>query len=281
VEKLIRSFETIYDVLTATEKISEVTDLELEEEGGMKVRENTESKGLSIRAEGLSYLSPATGQPILRDIDLDIPSGQRLCISGFNGSGKSTLLNALAGLYEKYTGQLLFNGIPRKNVNINELRAEIGDNLAHEDVFHGTIKENITMGQEDVSDRAIQEAVEFSGLNDFINRLPKGYETVIGPEGFSLPRSVVKSIILARSVARAPLLMAMEDDLTQFEHAEKQRIITYLTDPSHPWTLLIISNDREVMEACDRVIVLKDGTIIANDGPDGIRQEPWYDDVFS
>ncbi len=281
VEKLIRSFETIYDVLTATEKSSEVTDLELEKEGGMQVGSNDDSQGLSIKAEGLSYKAPATAQPILRNIDLDIPSGHRLCIAGYNGSGKSTLLNALSGLYENYEGRILFNGIPRKNVDINDLRSEIGDNLAHEDVFHGTITENITMGQGDVSDRAIQEAVNFAGLSDFIHRLPQGYNTVIGPEGFTLPRSIVKSIILARSVARSPLLMAIEDDLTQFEHAEKLRIINYLTDASQPWTLLIISNHAEVMDMCDQVVVLREGEIIANNSPEVVRQEPWFKDVFT
>lgn len=281
VEKLIRSFETIYDVLTATEKISEVTEMELEEEGGMQVKDNADEKGLSIRTEKLSYLSPATGQAILRNINLDISSGESICISGFNGSGKSSLLNALSGLYEKYDGQILFNEIPRNSVDINDLRGGIGDNFSHEDVFHGTVTENITMGRTDVSDRDILDSVSFAGLTTFINRLPQGYSTMIGPEGFNLPRSIIKRIILARSMVRSPLLMAIEDDLSQFEPSEKQRIIAYLTDRSNPWTLLIISNDKGVLNRCDRGIVLKEGELIANDTPDNIAQERWFDDVFA
>lgn len=104
---------------------------------------------------------------------------------------------------------------------------------------------------------------------------------MIGPEGFNLPRSIIKRIILARSMVRSPLLMAIEDDLSQFEPSEKQRIIAYLTDRSNPWTLLIISNDKGVLNRCDRGIVLKEGELIANDTPDNIAQERWFDDVFA
>lgn len=136
------------------------------------------------------------------------------------------------------------------------------------------------MGEVSVTSEKLQEALDFAGLSRFIRRLPDGFNTHIGPNGVFLSQSVIKSLILARSVIRNPILMAMEDDFYNFERLEKQRIIDYLTDEARPWTLLIVSNDPSVAKACDRVIVMKDGSVIANASSDNLQEEPWYHEIF-
>lgn len=280
VEKLIRSIETIYDVITATEKLGDVTDLPLEREGGACVTSNANTQGLTILTENLTYMSAVSELPIISDVNLLINAGEKICISGYNGSGKSTLIHILSGVYQDFKGSISYNNIPYPNVDINDLRMGIGDNFTQQDLFYGTIAENITMGESDINEQRLQEALDFAGLSTFIRRLPNGYNTHIGPNGIFLSQSVVKSLILARSVIRSPILMAMEDDFYNFERLEKQRIIRYLTDRNQPWTLLIVSNDADVAEACDRVVVMKDGAVIANTPSDQLRQEPWYNEIF-
>lgn len=280
VEKLIRSIESIYDVITATEKLGDVTDLPLEREGGIKVTTDHDSQGLAIYTQNLGYRSNVNQLPILDNINLDIKPGEKICVSGYNGSGKSTLIHVLSAVYQEFHGTLSFNDIPHQNVDINDLRMGIGDNFTQQEIFYGTIAENITMGKPDISDRKLQEAVEFAGLSDFIRKIPNGYHSHIGPNGIFISQSVLKSIILARSVIRDPVLMAMEDDFYNFERMEKKRIINYLTDSNKGWTLLIVSNDISVAEVCNRVLVMKDGGVIANGPAEQLQQESWYREIF-
>jgi ABC-type bacteriocin/lantibiotic exporter with double-glycine peptidase domain len=280
VEKLIQSIESIYDAITATEKLGDVTDLPLEREGGTCVTGNNERKGLSIDTSDLTYMSAVTQLPIIDRVNLSIEGGENVCISGYNGSGKSTLIHILSAVYQDFEGSISYNNIPSPNIDINDLRSGIGDNFTQQDLFYGTIAENVTMGEVSVTSEKLQEALDFAGLSRFIRRLPDGFNTHIGPNGVFLSQSVIKSLILARSVIRNPILMAMEDDFYNFERLEKQRIIDYLTDEARPWTLLIVSNDPSVAKACDRVIVMKDGSVIANASSDNLQEEPWYHEIF-
>lgn len=281
VEKLIRSLETIYDVVIGTEKISEITDSDYEDDGGAKVYdEESDQNGIAIKADNLGYYSELNDYQILKNINLDIKRGESICIAGFNASGKTVLIHLLAGLYEDYQGNIEFNGVPRQNVDVHHLRSKIGDNLLAEDVFYGTIKDNITLGKE-VPHDLFNEAVNASGLSPYIKRMPKGYDTVIGPRSFLLSKTIVKSIILARSIARDPMLMVVEDDFFQFEKNKKQELIHYLTDANQKWTLVIVSNDRNVAESCDKVLVLSEGQLLADTNFENLKQEPWFEQIFA
>lgn len=261
-EKLILSMETIYDVLTGLEKIGAVTDLELESKGGMTFEEINNHKGISIKAEGLCYEVEELEKPILNNIEFNIKSGERICIAGYNSSGKSTLLHILTGLYENFTGMLTYNGIPRKNLDIESLREHIGNNSPVEDIFNGTLLENIKLGHEEVTMEDVLWATEKAGLTKFVQTQPEGFGITLQPRGQNLPSTIIKRIVLARSIVTRPLLLTMEDFLTRFDGAEKIRLIKFLTDRSHPWTLILISNDPEIAKCCDRVFVMKDGEVI-------------------
>ncbi|OWY20165.1 xenobiotic-transporting ATPase [Sphingobacteriales bacterium UPWRP_1] len=281
VEKLILSMETIYDVLTAVEKLGTVTDLPLEEADGLAFEQIDTGQGMSLQVRNLVYRFAPTEDPVINGLSFEVEAQDRLCISGYNSSGKSTLSQILASLFINFEGSITYNGIPAKNLNIASLRAHIGDYCSHEDIFRGTLKENITMGNPAIDIKQIIEATDVVGLTQFIQQLKEGFNTPIIPEGKTLPRSVVKKIILARSIISQPRLFVMEDPTAGLEATEQDRILQYLTHPTRRWTLIIVSNNPHVAALCNRIIVMKQGHIIDTGTFESILQKPYYNDIFN
>jgi len=280
-EKLILSMETVYDTLTALEKIGTVTDIPLEEEKGLDFATvNHISQGLKIKVSNLSYTFEGAHEPLLKNLDFEIQMGEKVCIAGFNGSGKSTLLNIIAGLYEQFDGALTYNDIPRDNLNINTLRYHIGNYSPQDDLFDGTLLENITMGDKNVTLQDVTWAINAAGLQDYINHQPKGYNTIIEPTGGQMSRTIIKKIVLARGIVHRPRLLAMEELLAKFERKERENIIDFLTDKKQKWTLVIVSNDPNLAAKCDRVLVLQNGQIINEGTYDDVKVHTCFQKTF-
>ena len=265
VEKLILSMETIYDVLTALEKMGVVTDLPLEKVDGLEVDENDESNGMSVKIKNLTFTYPGSKNAILRDINLQIESGQRVCISGYSGSGKSTLIEIIAGLYEDFSGSLNYNNIPIGNINLENLRTYIGDSLHEEKLFKGTLYENISLGRPRINMKVVMNAVEKTFLSDFVQNLKNGYNTIIDPEGQTLPDSIKTKIILARSIACRSKLLLITDHLSTLDPIEGGKIVDFLVSKENSWTLVVISNHADIASKCDNVVLMKNGEVIGND----------------
>lgn len=280
-EKLILSMETVYDTLTALEKIGTITDVPLEEEKGLDFAEvNNVDKGLKIKAANLSYTFDGAHEPLLKNLDFEIQMGEKICIAGFNGSGKSTLLNIIAGLYENFDGALTYNDIPRDNLNINTLRYHIGNYSLQDDLFDGTLLENITMGDKDLTLQDVTWAIQAVGLQDYLDNQPKGYNTIIEPMGGQMSRTIIKKIILARGIVHKPRLLAMEELLAKFERKERENIIDFLTNKKQKWTLVVVSNDPRLAAKCDRVLVLQDGQIINEGTYDDVKVHTCFQKTF-
>jgi ABC-type bacteriocin/lantibiotic exporter with double-glycine peptidase domain len=166
VEKMIMSVDVIYDVLTAVEKLGSVTDLPIEKSSGFYVQQfSKENTGFSVKVKNLHYKFPDQNEAILKGINIDVKKSERVCISGYNGSGKSTLINVLCGLYDTYEGEISFDQVSLRDININSLRGYIGDNLSQEDVFEGTLMENITLGRDNIKIEDLLWATEAVGLS--------------------------------------------------------------------------------------------------------------------
>ena len=168
VEKLILSLETIYDVLTALEKVGQITDLPIELDEGLVLPENHHSKGLKVDLNKVTFSYPEQEETILKNVTLAIQSNEKVVIKGIGESGKTTLLYLIAGLYKTKTGTVSFNDFPFENLNPNNLRNMIGECMTDESLFEGTILENIAMGRVNASLENVQWAVEKLGLLDFI-----------------------------------------------------------------------------------------------------------------
>lgn len=261
VEKLILSLETIYDVLTSLEKIGQVTDLELEEYENTTIDPDRNEHGVEVELKGVTFSYPDHNRKTLNKLDLTITAGEKLILAGGNGSGKSTLLYILSALYNVKEGTIHFNGIPKKNLNVGQLRSIIGDYLAQEQLFQGTIMENITMGKVNASFDNVKWAVQNLGLKDFISSLNDGYDTMLDPEGKRLPRSIIQKLLLARCIVDKPKLIVLEDPLEHIDENERRNIIDFLTSPDNNWTMITVSSDPYFAQKCDRVALMKDGRI--------------------
>jgi ABC-type bacteriocin/lantibiotic exporter with double-glycine peptidase domain len=262
VEKLILLYETGYDILTATEKLGQVADLPLESEEGIRVEEFCQNKPFAIEVRNLTFKFIDAENPTINDLNLKIESGQRVAIAGYSGAGKSTLMQIFSALIRDYQGAILYNGLPMQNLHLRSLRKHIGDISSQEDIFHGTIIENITLGRDDVSTQQVLQALEEVRLDHFIQQQPAGIETMLLSAGKNTPSSVISKILVARAIIGAPELLILEEPLAQLRLRDRIHISHLLTEPKQPWTLICTTDDPLLAAQCDRVIVMDKGTIV-------------------
>lgn len=280
VEKLIHTLESVYQVLAGLEKIAQVLSVSLEKDGNILLSDVEQPGGMSIQINSLTYATYEKGPYALEDITFNIQSGERVCIVGKNGSGKSTLVHLLSGVYGNYKGSLSFNNVPAQNFDLTSLRSEIGCCFYPEDIFSGTIEENITLGNKELFNEMIKASTSI-GLDEFVRSLPDGYQTVLYPENRKYPKSIIKKIILTRNVVKRPRLLILDDLLAQIEHRHRYKIVDFLVDRIHPWTLVLISNDYHIARKCDRIIALENGKIIADSTVDTAFTIPPIKDLLN
>ena len=259
VEKLILGLESFYDVLTSLEKMGQVVDKDIEMQDGDQpdFKDN-----FSLELDKVSYKVPQRDQNILERISLKIKPKSRILVRGESGSGKSSLLRLIAGVIEPTKGSVYIDEYSLKNINLNHYRSHLGLSLADETPFEGTIRENITFGNTNVSEDQLLWAIEKVGLSQFIKESPKGLNTVLYPEGKQTSFTVAKKIVLARAIVGKPKILILEDPLEHFEPEEVDNIIKFLTDDSNPWALVVVSISNDWSSNCTQVITLKKGEII-------------------
>ncbi|SHK12933.1 ABC-type bacteriocin/lantibiotic exporter, contains an N-terminal double-glycine peptidase domain [Reichenbachiella agariperforans] len=262
VEKLILSMETVYDVLTGIEKLGQVTDIEMENEDGIDLEAMTVGKKISVELSNLTFSYPSTTSPAIQNLNLKVEAGEKVCITGVNQSGKSTLIALISGLYSHYDGSIMFNGVPLSNLNTMSFRSVIGDNLSMQDLFYGTLAENITVGKKQIDTADILWAIKQVGLSEYFKELTKGLNTMIQPEGQGLSSSVRQKIILARTIAERPKIIVMDNTLQGLEFTDRKLISTILTSPEQPWTLLAVTNDPLMMNHSDKIVTMEKGNIV-------------------
>ncbi|MBK9149637.1 MAG: ATP-binding cassette domain-containing protein [Saprospiraceae bacterium] len=259
-EKLLLTLEVIYDLLTSIEKVGQVTDLELEEDKGLEIKP-TDDMGFAVNIRNVSFKFPDSHELTLSDCNLDIAPGEKICITGSNGSGKSTLLTLMTGLYEPDSGAINYNGLPMKNYNISVLRSMIAECVSDDSIFYGSLLENFTLGKNIPLER-IMEVCNSLGLDEFLQTLPLGLDTIIGPSGRKISKTITRKIIIARNILKNPRLLMIDDFLGEMEESERKSVLEYITDPSHHWTLIVISKDPSIFSKFERVVHIEDGRIL-------------------
>ncbi len=257
VEKLIKGLETFYDVLTSLEKIGQVVDKELEPQEGINPFET--SKDLKIQLENVSYTTE--GKQILSDVTFTLNSKDRILLEGVAGSGKTTLLKLLSGINLPTSGSLYVNDVSFRGIWPNKYRSSIGQIIPDQDPFEGSILENITFGNKDVSNEYLREVLENLGLLPFIKEQPNGIQTMLYPEGQQIPYTVTKRIVLARAIINKPKLLLLKDPLDHFDATEAKQIIEYLTSSDKSWALVVSSRNSYWKKVADKRLKLNGGTI--------------------
>lgn len=259
VEKLILGLESLYDVLTSIEKLGQIVDKPIEAQKGEIIEKDTD---LTIELQDLTYTMEERKEPILNGISFTINPKDRILVSGESGSGKSSLLHLISGLILPSSGHIFINNLSIESLYINEYRAKLGLSLSEETPFEGTIRENITFGNKKITDKTIYDIFKDLELIDFLQQQPKGLNTIIKPEGKQIPYTISKKIVLARAIVKKPKMLILENPLDQFHKDEAEKIITFLTNNSQPWSLIVISNHDKWKLNCSRHITLKKGAII-------------------
>ncbi len=261
VEKLIISMDTIYDLLTAVEKIANVTDLPLEKQTGISREWTDEKAGLSLQVKDLKFRYNKSSDYVLKGIDLDIHSGERLCLVGGGGAGKHTLIKILLGLQLDYNGSVSINQSSIRDLSPISLREAINNNFTTDEIFAGSILENITMGRVGISYKDVMWALEKTGLKDFVDALPEGLNTELIAEGRELSISHAHRLILARCIVSKPRLLVINDHFQEIEISEKVKLLNFLHDKSNPWTLLTVSTDLLFISKAERIVFMEEGLI--------------------
>ncbi len=260
VEKLILGLETFYDLLTSLEKLGQVVDRELEPLDGE--RPFSEGEGFTVELKDISYFVPDRDKKIIDNISLTITPACTILLQGPNGSGKSTLLRLIAGIIEPNQGNIFVNNVALQGLNLNYYRANLGQSLTEESPFEGTILDNITFGNEEVTKEDVYWALEHTGLTEFVKEQPQGLNTILYPEGRQIPYTISKKIVLARSIVRRPKLLILKDPLDQFTEEEAVRIMDFLTDPKNGWALVVVSQNPKWTDRCGRIITIENGKLI-------------------
>lgn len=273
IEKLVDSLDEFYDLLTAVYKLGGVTDLPLEPVGGLALPD--EGTGVQVKLQDVSYRYPTANRHALSGLTLDVPAGGKVAITGSDGAGSSTLLGILAGLLPHYGGVVQVGGFTLHDVDPTTLRDRIGLMLSSNEIFEGSVEENIALGRAGVGTAEMVQALERVGAADEVQALPLGLRTPLVSGGRGLPSTLRTRILIARVIVARPRLVVLDEVLATVEPAARHDLIQVLMGPDAPWTLFVVSHDPEVFSAVDTVLVLRDGVPHA--------AKPWKDlasDIF-
>ncbi len=257
VEKLIISLDSAYDVITGFEKIASVTEAPLEKSGHLPINQEMP---VELAMENFSFQFEAH-KKLLHQVSVLIPAGSKVSVSGEEGSGKSLFIRMLTGNYQDFQGSLLVNHIPIQNYNLKSLRKQTGILLHGQEIFGGTVWENISLGSEEISPEAIMATAQQLGFEDFIKHFPKGFDSIIEPIGKKTPQTIIRKILLLRALTGDKKLLLLEEPWSGLDEKSAERLQAYLLSKNLNATAIVVSNDPAFNAKTDQQITFKNGTI--------------------
>lgn len=278
-EKLIQSLETIYDVLTGLEKIGGIMDIPLDENSENAIQLDPNCVAIEVELSKLSLQFPLYAEPLLNEVSLKIKQGEKICVSGEEGSGKTVLLQVIGGLYTDFKGGLIYNGHPINSLNLDQLRGLIGDNFSMEDLFDGTLAENVSMGRDYITNQDILHALRLVGLENFVKELPQGLLTHIIPGGKRIPVSIARRIIISRSFAQQPPMLLLDNFPSAIEQRVNELSAT-ITNADAKWTSVVATNHPAMASRCSRILILDKGRIVFDGKWDEVKNHPTYSKLY-
>ena len=260
VEKIIIGLETFYDVLTAVEKIGQITDLDLEAESKTDILNCFTN--ITLETNNLRFKFPDSKDNIVKNLTLKIEQGEKIVLEGENASGKTTLIRLLSGLIQPTSGSLFINDETFRKIDLQHYRAHTGSIIKGETPFEGTILENITFNDSAVSQEDLKWALDGVQLTSFIKTLPKGLDTLLFPEGRQLSSSNAQKILLARSIIHKPKILFYEDPTDAMDEKVANEIIDFITSDQNNWTIIISSKNPYWETKCTRKIMMQAGQVL-------------------
>jgi len=261
IRKLSGSNNLIQQALAAAERVFSVLDLKTEQDAE-RGRLELPRVAQSVTFDDVTFLYESQAVPALNDINLTIRAGEMVALVGSSGSGKTTLVNLIPRFYEPTAGRILIDGVDIQSYTLRSLRSQIG--MVSQDVvlFDDSIRNNIAFGREDTTDEDIIQAARLAYAHDFVERLPQGYQTVVGEKGVKLSGGERQRLAIARAILRdSPLLIL--DEATSALDTESERVVQLaLTNLMKNRTTVVIAHRLSTIQRADRIMVLARGSIV-------------------
>jgi len=261
--------ERIFEVMDAPEEIADRPGaIELPPGGGR----------LQFEHVDFEYME---GRPTLEDIDLDVPAGRTIALIGHTGSGKTTLTSLVPRFYDVTKGGVLVDGVDVRDVTLRSLRRAIGVIPQDPFLFSATVRENITFGAPALDDEEIVRIARLAQAHEFVERLPDGYDTVIGERGITLSGGQRQRLAIARAIAVDPRILILDDATASVDATTEAKIRLGLREAMRGRTTLIIAHRLSTISLADEIVVLDAGRIAARGTHDELLETSQvYRDIY-
>jgi ABC-type multidrug transport system fused ATPase/permease subunit len=250
-QRATASGERIFQVMDEPEEIADRPDAgELPAGGG----------DLRFEGVGFEYME---GRPVLQSIDLEVAAGKTIALIGHTGSGKTTLTSLVPRFYDVTSGRVTLDGRDVRDVKLNALRHGIGVISQDPFLFSATVRENIMFGAPDLDDAEVERIARLAQAHEFVERLPDGYDTIIGERGITLSGGQRQRLAIARALAVDPRVLILDDATASVDASTEARIRVGLREAMRNRTTLIIAHRLSTIALADEIVVLDDGRIAA------------------
>ena len=213
-----------------------------------------------IELESISFQSDTDAPKVLRDISVQIDSGQKVAIVGRTGSGKSTLGKLLLGLLTPTGGEIFYDGLPLRSLNYQAVRAQFGVVMQEAAIFSGSIRQNIGFNDPNIGMEKIVKAAQAAALHEEIVQMPMGYETFVSEGGNVLSGGQRQRLALARALAHTPAILLLDEATSSLDMLTEQRVEHNLN--ALACTQIIIAHRLSTIRHADVILVLDEGTLV-------------------
>ncbi len=260
IRELSRRYNQLLATMAASERIFELLDLEPE------VHDLPDAKVLPpieghVRFEDVTF-GYAANEPVLRNIDLDVPAGSAVALVGETGAGKSSIINLVGRFYDIQEGKLTVDGHDIRQVTRHSLRSQMGVVLQETFLFGGSVADNIRYGRLDATDEEVEAAARAVGAHDFILRLPEGYDSEVGERGVNLSVGQRQLLAFARALLADPRILILDEATSSVDTETEQQIQRALDRLLTGRTAFIIAHRLSTVTRADMIVVVDEGRIV-------------------
>lgn len=203
--------------------------------------------------------------PVLRDVCFTIKPGQLVGVVGPTGGGKSTIISMIPRFYDPAGGAVKIDGVDARDYKLQALRKQIGYVLQDTILFHGTIRDNIAYGREGATDQEVREAARLANAEEFISRMPHGYDTMVGDRGETLSGGQRQRIGIARAIVRNNPILILDEPTAALDTESERLVVEGLERLMKGRTVIMIAHRLSTIRDADKILVLKDG-VVAEEG---------------
>ena len=274
-------FQTLAKASASANRLREVLETDpVIKSGSVSLSDKT---GGTVSFKNVSFSYPETkGRPVISDLTLDIKSGESVAILGATGSGKSSLVNLIPRFYDCTAGEVLVDGVNVKDCKLDELRKKVGLVLQKSDLFSGTVEDNIKWGDKNATHEEVISAAQAAQADEFIQKIPAGYEGIIAEKGASLSGGQKQRLSISRAVLKNPEILILDDSTSALDLGTEAKLRAEIDRKMNGTTLIIIAQRIQSVKSCDRIAVLDHGKLCACDTHENLLKTcEVYQDIYA